>query len=1060
MACASCGADVPADARFCPSCGAALGAAPASEERKVATVLFADLVGSTELGGEQDPERTRALLERFYDAMAAEIAGAGGTVEKFAGDAVMAVFGAPAAQEDHAERALHAALAMRRRLSELFGGRLQMRVGVNSGEVVVGQAREGSSFVTGDAVNVCARLEQNAAPGEILVGERTVALVRGAFELGDLMRIEAKGKRHGVACRRLVRALTLMRPRGVGGLRPAFVGREAELDVLRATFGRVVTSGEPHLVTIMGDAGVGKTRLVRELWRWLGGLTDEPLRRTGRCLPYGHAITYWPLGEILKEHFGILENDPRDVALGRLGGRTILGLALGLDVAGELHPMTARDRLHEAWAEFLAELVRERPAVVLVEDLHWADEPLLVLLERVIREVEGPLLLLATARPELLERRPAWAGGRRNASILGLEPLTSGDAERLLEEALAGTLPGELRELVVARSEGNPFFLEELVGTLIDRGVLEPSDGGWRVRELPAGFAVPDSVQAVLAARIDLLPPLEKAALQAAAVVGRVFWAGAVRDLLDGAEPAFELLEERDFVRRRSSSSMAGEREYAIKHALTREVAYAGLTKAKRARLHAAFAEWLERAGEGRDESAALLAHHYRRRSAPRTSELAWAGEEPRRAELAGKAVAWLRRAAELAVRRYEVDDAIALLERALALASGTTEAELWRDVGRVHALRYDGEAFWTAMQSSLRVSPDPRTRADTYSLLAFHTSARSGMWKRRPDPELVEGWIGRALELADADSPARARALIARANWRPEGDDAAAREANALAERLGDVELRSYALEACATAAFYAGRFQESLMWSQRRLDLLDRINDPDHVVQIHESAVPVRLAVGRFGEARRLAEEADRLSRRLSSHHQVHGLALRLEVEELAGGWGEILALTARVEEAVLANVATPCARNPRSLLLCAAAHAYAGDLARAAELERAADELGMEGYGLAIDSARTWLALARGDLARVAEPAVASAEHFLSFGLAARTARLEALVELGDREAVEREAQPLLQPDTFAEAVALRALGAVRGDEELLRRAAARFQEMGLDWHVRRTRALVRE
>lgn len=630
----------------------------------------------------------------------------------------------------------------------------------------------------------------------------------------------------------------------------------------------------------------------------------------------------------------------------------------------------------------------------------------------------------------------------------------------MVEEALAGALPGELRELVVARSEGNPFFIEELVGTLIDHGVLERSEGSWRLRDLPPGFAMPDSIHAVLAARIDLLPPLEKAALQTAAVMGRIFWAGPVGELLEGAEPDLGLLEERDFVRRRSGSSMAGEREYAFKHALTREVAYASLTKSKRARLHAAFAEWLERAGEGRDESAALLAHHYAEAVRPEDAELAWAGEESRCGELSGKAVTWLRRAAELAVRRYEVDDAIALLERALALAGGTKDAaELWREVGRVHALRYDSEAFWTAMQSSLRVCPDRQTCADTYSLLAFHTAARSGMWKRRPQPERVEGWIERALEFAEADSPARLRALIARAYWRPEADDAAAQEASALAERLGDVELRSFALDACATAAFRAGRFREALTWCQRRFELLDRVHDPDHVVEMHEHAVPVYLATGRFPEARRLAAEADRLSRRPSPHHQVHGGALRLEVEELAGGWEEILELTGRVEEAVAANVATPCARNPRSLLLCAAAHAYGGDLVRAAELERGADALEMEGYALALDSPRVWLALARGDLGRATGLGAASSTHFLSFGLAAWTARLEALIVLGDRDALEREAPPLLQPGTYLEAVALRALGAVRGDERLLQRAAARFEQMGLGWHVRRTQTVAR-
>ena len=222
----------------------------------------------------------------------------------------MAAFGAPAAHEDHAERALHAALSMRRRLTEVFGGSLALRIGVNTGEVVVGRPRKGSSFVTGDAVNVAARLEQAAGPGEILAGERTVAVTRGAFEFGDPALVEAKGKPGGVAARRLVRALTLMRPRGGAGLRRTFVGRESELELLRATYARAAHEGEPHLVTIMGDAGVGKTRLVRELWEWLGSVPPEPRRMTGRCLSYGRAITYWPLGEILREHLGLLESDP------------------------------------------------------------------------------------------------------------------------------------------------------------------------------------------------------------------------------------------------------------------------------------------------------------------------------------------------------------------------------------------------------------------------------------------------------------------------------------------------------------------------------------------------------------------------------------------------------------------------------------------------------------------------------------------------------------------------------------------------------------------------------
>ncbi len=377
--CARCGVELPIAARFCPACATPVEGQGGGDERKLATVLFADLVGSTELAGSQEPQRTRALLNRFYEALAEEVERVGGTVEKFAGDAVMAAFGSPAALEDHAERALHAALAMRHRVREV-DDLLELRIGVNTGDVVVGRPREGSSFVTGDPVNVAARLEQGAEPGEILVGERTVAAARGAFEFDDETTIEAKGKPDGVRCRRLVCALSLMRPRGVGGLRRAFVRCDAELERLVAAYRAAVAEREPRLVPILGDAGVGKSRLVRKLWERLSEESPGRLRRTGRCLPYGQVITYWPLAEVLKEHFGILESDPAESVLERLAERRFLGLALGLDVAEGLHPLLVRERFQDAWTDFLTAVTGERPLVLLVEDVHWADEQLLELL--------------------------------------------------------------------------------------------------------------------------------------------------------------------------------------------------------------------------------------------------------------------------------------------------------------------------------------------------------------------------------------------------------------------------------------------------------------------------------------------------------------------------------------------------------------------------------------------------------------------------------------------------------------------------------------------------------
>jgi class 3 adenylate cyclase len=1056
--CVQCGVQLPAQAKFCLSCGAPVRLV-AREERKLATVLFADLVGSTELAGSLDPERTRAVLDRFYDAMAAEIEGAGGTVEKFIGDAVVAAFGAPLALEDHAERALHAALAMQRRLPEEFGDRLALRIGVNTGDVVVGHPREGSSFVTGDAVNIAQRLEAAAGPGEILAGERTVSAVGGAFEFGEGTKVDAKGKPSGLECRRVLRALTLMRPRGVGDLRRAFVGRDSELEQLQAAYERAVNESAPQLFTIVGDAGVGKTRLVRELWEWLSARPSEPLRRTGRCLSYGEGITYWPLAEVLKEHFGILDSDSPELVRERLAGQEILGLTLGLDIAGDLHPLVARDRLHDNWVALLEQLAAERPLVVLIEDIHWAEEELFDLLERLARDVRGPLLLIATARPELLNLRPGWGTGTEATSTLRLEPLSADDAELMLEELLATELPHALRAVVIEHAEGNPFFLEELIATLIDRDLLARSNGGWTVRELPPDFQVPDSVQAVLAARIDLLEPAEKAALQAAAVIGRIFWTGPVYELLEGQEPDFRVLEERDFVRRRSGSMMAGEREYTIKHALTREVAYMSLTKARRAQLHAGFASWLELAGGGRDENAPLLAHHYAEAVRPEDADLAWGGEESERNRLQEKALEWLRRAAGLALGRYELGDAISLLERALDLEENEqSRAELWRDIGHAHAMRYEGQAFWEAMQESLEACKDRATCAETYSLLALHTAARSGMWQRRPDYDLVSGWIEWALELSESESPARVRALIARAFWTPTEAAEAAREAERLAEQLGDRELQSWALDALLAQAYSQHHYDEAYELARERLSLIAEISDPDHIVEAHESAVPAFAAATQIGEARRLAKNADELSQKLSPHHELHGLSLQLEVEELAGGWERVVELTARTERAVSANLNTPCSRNARSLLVCAVGSAVVGDEQRAADLERAAEELGMEGYEFALESPRLRLAILRGNLQHVGEALEVAGSHNLSFGLAWRAAHMDALAALRDRRRVEDDAPPLLQAGTYIEPFALRALGIVREDEALVSQASDRLRGMGLDWHAEQTNALI--
>ena len=1014
-------------------------------ERKLATVLFADLVGSTALADQEDPERTRVLLERFYEAMADEIGRAGGTVEKFAGDAVMAVFGVPEALEDHAERALHAALAMQERLQAVFDGRLELRIGVNTGEVVAGQARLGSSFVTGDAVNVAARLEQAAEPGATVVGARTAEAVHGAFELGPAFAIDAKGKAEPVMAQTLVRALTLMRPRGLRGGARAFVGRGTELELLQAIFHHAVEQGEPHVVTLIGDAGVGKTTLVQELWRWLADQAPQPVQHTGRCLAYGH-LTYWALGEILREHLGILESESQEEVRRRLGEREILGLALGLDLTGGAHPLAVRDRFQEAWVEFLSELAAETPTVLLVEDLHWAEDPLLDLLERVCREVRGPLLVIGTARPELLDRRRSWGGGRRNASLVWLDALSPGEAAAMLDELVPGELSDGTRRALVERAEGNPFFLEELLAAFVETGAVEE---------------LPDSVQAILSARVDRLESGDKAALQAASVIGRVFWSGPTLELVGGEPVAWTVLEDRGFVRRRPTTSIGGETEYVFKHALTREVVYGSVPKARRARLHALIAAWLERTGGGRDEDAALLAHHYAQAANPADADLAWSDEPEELERLRASAVGWLRRAAELAIRRYDLDEGLAGLQRALELCEPQERLELWREIGRASALKFDGERFWEAMKSALKLTSDPTVQAEILADLACQTSIRSGMWPRRPDSAEVEGWIRQALELAEPDSTAYARALVARAYWNPGEEHAAAREGSALAERSGDVALRSFAWGARASAAFAERDYEQSFDWALRRVDLLPEIADPDHQTEIYEELIPPCAFIGRFQEALRLVGTHAELSRRLTPHHRIHSIAMELEVKELMGEWTSIQERTGIVERLVAENLDTPCIRNARSLLVEAVAHAYGGDHESARRLEERGLELAFEGFGFRLFGPRVRLALLRNELDAVEEMLdedVARRGHDWMFTSAMVTTRLDALLALGRHEDVEQEAAPLASARSVLRPFAMRALGVVREDPELLQAAVERFEAFGLGWHAAETRRLV--
>jgi class 3 adenylate cyclase len=627
--CAACGHEVSEGAKFCPECGAPLTkpAAP-REQRKTVTVLFCDVAGSTALGESTDPEALRALLARYFDRMKGIVERHGGTVEKFVGDAVMAVFGVPVVHEDDALRACRAAVEMRDALPELG---IRGRIGLNTGEVVTGTEER---LATGDAVNVAARLEQAAEPGEVLIGLETVRLVRDAVELGDERRLELKGKAQPVGAFPLS-AVSGEIPRRFD---VPIVGRGRERRALDDGWERVVSERACHLFTILGPAGVGKSRLTAE---FLASLDSVPVIR-GRCLSYGEGITYWPLVEVVLQ-LGRRPSDPRAAA----------AIASLLGESDE--PATA-DEI--AWA-FRRLLEESAPVVCVFDDLHWAEPTFLDLVDHVADwSRDAPILLVCIARPELLDRRATWAGGKLNATTVLLQPLTAEETDELIERLLGDAeLDDPLRARIGEAAEGNPLFVEQMLAM---------------VAESPNGdVAVPPTIQALLAARLDQLDASERGVLERGAVEGKIFHRGGV-EALAPEEPdvgtKLMALVRKELVRP-DRTQLPGDDAFRFRHLLIRDAAYDGLPKSARAELHERFATWLETHGEDLIERDEILGYHLEQAHRYRV-ELDLHGVETD--DLALRATERLGAAAERAALRHDATAAVALYERALALPSGS----------------------------------------------------------------------------------------------------------------------------------------------------------------------------------------------------------------------------------------------------------------------------------------------------------------------------------------------------------------------------------------------------
>ncbi len=681
--CPSCGEENPAGKKFCGECGTSL-AAPSSrsrEARKTVTILFSDVTGSTALGERLDPESLRTMMGRYFGAMKQVLERHGGTVEKFIGDAVMAVFGIPTLHEDDALRAVRAAAGMRDALAQLNRELereravvITTRTGIYTGEVVAGDPTTGQTLVTGDAVNTAARLEQAAQPGEILLGEPTFRLVRDAVVAESIPPVDAKGKALRVSAYRLL-SVTTGAEAHARRLDAPLVGREDELARLGQAFRQAVSGPSCHLFTLLGAAGVGKSRLVAES---LAALPTEAQVLRGHCVPYGDGITYWPLGEVVRAAAVIEETDAADDAQAKLrslleGERDAdiiarrIASAIGLSVES-----APSEEIFSAVRRFLEHLARQRPVVLLWEDIHWADPTFLDLIEHIADlSRDAPLLLLCPARPELLDKRPGWGGGKLNATTVLLEPLPPDVTERLLDGLPGGpALPPDLRRRILDAAEGNPLYLEEMVSMLLEDGSLVERDGGWRAVGDLVRMRVPPSIQALLAARLDQLGPEERAIAEHASVVGRVFEESAVREL--APEPlrpqirrGLTALVRKELVPPERSEASAGD-TFRFRHILIRDAAYEGLPKAERADLHERLAAWLERVtGDRAVEYAEVIAHHVEQAYGYRT-ELGEAGATVARLQRrAGEVLAGAgRRASE----RGDTRAATSLLMRAAAV--------------------------------------------------------------------------------------------------------------------------------------------------------------------------------------------------------------------------------------------------------------------------------------------------------------------------------------------------------------------------------------------------------
>jgi DNA-binding SARP family transcriptional activator len=1057
------------------------------EERKLVTVLSAD-IGSNARGDTSDPERARRAREAGYAVARRVLQAWGGVSDSPAGGSVMAVFGVPAAREDDVSRALRAGLEI------LEESGFAVRVGVDTGEVIAA-AGQGADLrgIAGEVLDVASRLREVARPGTLLATERTRRAARDDFRFGEPVRLDLPGTTAAVTARRLLVAVDDARakPRRP----PLLVGRDAELSTLRSLVDEVVDTGRPRLLSVVGVAGVGKSRLVQETVDAAVERHPEMRVLRGRCLSAGEGVTYWALGEILREACGISLGEPAAMAQKKLRqglrrvlrghvdddevDRTIFALAAtaGVSLPGNplqrLQPQAVAEEITRAWPRYVTALAAAGPLLLIIEDLHWAGDQLLQMVDRIVARSHGPLVLVTTARPEVFETESPFRAAADAVSSISLRPLTGVASRQLLDAVVPGdALTAERRAQVLDRAEGNPYFLEELAAHIAQ------GDTG----------ALPDTLHSLLRARVDALQPLEKRVLQEASVVGRVFWVQPVARNLAGGDvsEALVALERRGLILARAASTLAGQTEFAFKHALLRDVAYASLPTSRRTRAHADVGAWIEELTSNRDELIELLAHHYAAAAAEDVADVAW-GDAESRESVRAKAVASLLEAGVAARRRFAITKAVELHRSALTLATTQDEQlRAYEELGDDHESAYQGDDGGRRYEQALELArADPSRAADRSRLcrkLAGMMAMNPGAFRVNPDPMLVEQLIAEGLAAAP-DDLTRAHVLVVKGAsarlWRgsePFGqgtrpdpvliddriDDVT--EAMRIGEMHGLEDLVDSASSALTILYGIAGRYEQMLDTARRDLDRVERAPSRAAQVDILRTVATLTSQIaGRFQEGLDLAQRSHALVRDTNPHLLMHCTYAALAALFHLGRWQEMQAFLVEHVAAFREEPAVGCNFVRDGPVIGATLLWLMGEPARARAL---ADMVGDPKADL--DSATAWqarFAVVSGDPDTGRLISAGKALEGRAYGPQHALALLEALVALEDWPAVTEflpEARAAVLGNALlapfcdrADGLVDVASGRTRMAAEKLHRALEGFVELAAPYEAARTR-----